>query len=99
MDHEHAAPEAAATSTASTPDPTAAASPSPDRKKRRRRRMRFVEPIREIPPIEVCGKWVAWSGRHVVASGETLAEVKEKVELANIEDPSYELIPPANVRF
>lgn len=96
MDNELAAREAATGSPAAE-GPSSAAEAGPARKKRRR--VVRIVPARPMPPIEVCGKWVAWSRRQIVASGETLAEVRQKVESQKIKGAAYELIPPANVRF
>jgi Family of unknown function (DUF5678) len=47
-----------------------------------------------IPPIELAGKWVAWSrDREIIAAGETLAEVMAMVESRAPRGASYELLP------
>jgi Family of unknown function (DUF5678) len=46
-----------------------------------------------LPPRELAGKWVAWSNRRIVASGDTLAEVVHQVKAVGIEDASYDLLP------
>jgi hypothetical protein len=44
----------------------------------------------------MAGKWVAWSadGRTIVASGDTLAEVRERADKAQVGRVSYEHLPP-----
>jgi hypothetical protein len=45
------------------------------------------------PPRELAGKWVAWSRYRIVASGDTLAEVMDRVAAEGIRGASYELLP------
>ena len=56
---------------------------------------------RVIVPKEYAGKWVAWStaGDAIVASGETLPAVIRAAKITGEADPSFEKIPPANVRL
>jgi hypothetical protein len=51
--------------------------------------------IHVIPPMELGGKWVAYSGdgRSILAHGDTLAEVREQVRRFPGEDVSYERLP------
>lgn len=101
MDNKLAAPEAAAepsipgSSAAPEPSPTAGAGPA--RKKRRRPRLLYSR--YPVPPRELAGKWVAWSRFQIVASGETLAEVKKQVGSAKIKGASYEFLPPLDARY
>jgi hypothetical protein len=46
-----------------------------------------------VPPRELAGKWVAWSRYQIVASGETLGEVMDRVASEGIKGASYELLP------
>lgn len=52
-------------------------------------------------PIELAGKWVAWNAEHtrVVADAETLPQLWQAVREAKIEDPIFEKVPRADVRF
>jgi hypothetical protein len=59
---------------------------------KRRRTGPLVSPY-PVPPRELAGKWVAWSGYQIVASGETLAEVMDRVAAEEIQGASYELLP------
>jgi hypothetical protein len=45
------------------------------------------------PPRELAGKWVAWSRYQIVASGDTLAGVMDRVAAEGIKGASYELLP------
>jgi hypothetical protein len=59
-------------------------------------RRRDVPVIPTCPSPEFAGKWVAWSGdgQQIVASGDTLAEVQERVRRAQAGGVSYERLPP-----
>ena len=46
-----------------------------------------------VPPRELAGKWVAWSRYQIVASGDTLAEVMDRVAAEEIHGASYGLLP------
>lgn len=56
----------------------------------RRRKTAPLPPVR--PPRELAGQWVAWSpdGRRIVASGESLADVRERTRGQGV---SYERLP------
>ena len=61
-----------------------------------------IAPSRPAVPREYAGKWLAWSndGQHILASGETPAEVRSQVERLEISDFAYEWIPPLDaIRF
>jgi hypothetical protein len=49
-----------------------------------------------LAPREFAGKWVAWSADHreIVASGDTLAEVREQVARSGVGGVSYEKLCP-----
>ena len=57
-------------------------------------------PHREPVPVELGGKWIAWSadGLRIVAHGETLDDCERAAELAGERDPSFERTPPASHR-
>ena len=45
-------------------------------------------------PIELAGKWIAWSPRgQIVASGSALSDVMADVASMGIEGASYQLVP------
>ncbi len=52
-------------------------------------------------PAKYAGKWVAWSEdqTHVVASGQTIQEVSEKVKKKGDRNVWFDKIPDAHVRF
>ena len=52
-------------------------------------------------PLELGGKWIAWSADclRIVAHGDTLGEVKEEAEKAGEQDPCFQKAPPADVRI
>jgi hypothetical protein len=63
---------------------------------------RIADPGRSsATPREFGGKWVAWNAEHtrVVAHAETLQELWKIVQKGQIEDPVFEKVPRANVRF
>src|SRR4051795_8411529 len=49
-----------------------------------------------LAPRELAGKWVAWSGdnREIVAYGDTLAEVRDRVAHSGAGRVSYEKLRP-----
>jgi hypothetical protein len=59
----------------------------------KRRRPRLPVSPYPAPPRELAGKWVAWSRYRIVASGDTLAEVMDRVVAEGIKGASYELLP------
>lgn len=52
-------------------------------------------------PVELAGKWVAWNAEHtrVVAHAETLQQLWQAVREEKIDDPGFEKVPRADVRF
>lgn len=52
-------------------------------------------------PVEFSGKWVVWNSdhSHIVAHAETLQRLWQVVREANIDDPVFEKVPSADVRF
>ncbi len=60
----------------------------------RGKKLKGAVPSYAPPPLELAGKWVAWSkdGR-MVASGETLEEVMGLVASQKIKGASYEPLP------
>ncbi len=63
---------------------------------------RIADPRRPLAiPIELCGQWVAWNAAHtrIVAHAETLKELRQAVREKQIDDPVFEKVPRADVRF
>ena len=63
---------------------------------------RIANPCREMAvPVELAGKWVAWNADHtcVVAHAETLQQLWQAVREEKIDDPVFEKVPQADVRF
>lgn len=58
---------------------------------------------RTIPaiPVEFSGKWIAWNSDHsrIVAQADDLQTLWQFVRESNIEDPVFERVPLADVRF
>jgi hypothetical protein len=54
-----------------------------------------------IVPKSLGGKWIAWNsvGDSIIASGETLKGVMDAARATEEVDPSFEKVPPANVRL
>jgi hypothetical protein len=52
-------------------------------------------------PIELAGKWVAWNAEHtrIVAHADTLQLLWQAVRDEQIDDPVFEKVPRADVRF
>lgn len=52
-------------------------------------------------PREYAGKWVAWSSDHsrIVAHSQSIAELWKIVREQHLEDPVFEKVPRADVRF
>lgn len=52
-------------------------------------------------PLEYAGKWVAWNTdqTRIVASGDSLPEVRQAVLEAGEREPVFAKAPRANVRF
>ncbi len=63
---------------------------------------RIADPTRpSVVPVEFGGKWVAWNAEHtrIVAHAETLQQLWLVVQEKQIDDPVFEKVPRANVRF
>ena len=63
---------------------------------------RIADPGRpKAVPVELAGKWVAWNAEHtrVVAHAETLQALWQAVRKEKIDDPVFEKVPRADVRF
>lgn len=58
-------------------------------------------PQRQPVPIELGGKWIAWSadGLRIVAHGDTLDECELAADIAGEKDPSFERTPQAGARI
>jgi len=52
-------------------------------------------------PIEYAGKWIAWSSDHsrIVAHADRLQDVWQIVRKNNVDEPIFEKVPRADVRF
>jgi|688.fasta_scaffold1755983_2 carotenoid cleavage dioxygenase-like enzyme len=52
-------------------------------------------------PFELGGKWVAWNAEHtrIVAHAETLQQLWQAAQEKQIDDPIFEKVPRADVRF
>jgi hypothetical protein len=52
-------------------------------------------------PLELGGKWIAWSSDclRIIAHGDTLGEVKDEAKKAGEQDPCFQKTPPADVRI
>lgn len=52
-------------------------------------------------PVKFSGKWVAWNSDHtqIVAHADTLQSLWQVVREENIDDPVFEKVPRADVRF
>ncbi|HVW01073.1 MAG TPA: hypothetical protein VHB77_12060 [Planctomycetaceae bacterium] len=53
------------------------------------------------PPLELCGKWVAWSSDHsrIVAHANSMQELWQIVRAQGVVDPVFEKVPRAGVRW
>ena len=63
---------------------------------------RIADPGRPLAiPIKMGGQWVAWNAEHtrIVAHAETLQELWQAVREMQIDDPVFEKVPRAEVRF
>jgi hypothetical protein len=63
---------------------------------------RIADPARPVPvSLEFGGKWVAWNSEHtrIVAHAETLPQLRQAVSEKRIDDPVFEKVPRADVRF
>lgn len=58
-------------------------------------------PKRQPVPLELGGKWVAWSsdGLRIIAHGETLDECETAAEQTGEAEPSFERTPRSDARF
>ncbi len=56
---------------------------------------------RQPVPIELGGKWIAWSadGLRIIAHADTLDECEEGAKKAGENDPSFERTPRADSRI
>lgn len=56
---------------------------------------------RPIPPVEYCGRIVAWNqkGDEIIAVGDSFSEVKSKALETGETRPRDERLPPADARF
>jgi hypothetical protein len=54
-----------------------------------------------VVPVEYAGKWVAWSADHsqIVAHSDNLRSLWQLVRDQKIENPIFEKVPRADVRF
>ena len=52
-------------------------------------------------PAELGGKWVAWNSEHtrIVAHAETLQQLWQAIRETQVDDPVFEKVPRADVRF
>ena len=52
-------------------------------------------------PLAYAGKWVAWNADHsrIVAHAATFRQLWEHVRAEKIDDPVFEKVPQADVRF
>jgi hypothetical protein len=62
---------------------------------------RSFQPEPDPVGAEYGGKWVAWDDRalRIVASGETMEEVREWALAAGVKMPDLEFVPPADRAF
>jgi hypothetical protein len=60
-----------------------------------------IRPKRQPVPIELGGKWIAWSadGLRIVAHGDTLDECEQAAHNAGEHQPSFERTPRADTRL
>jgi hypothetical protein len=52
-------------------------------------------------PVEFAGKWVAWKSDHsrILAHADTLQQLWQIVREEHIQDPVFEKVPRADLRF
>lgn len=52
-------------------------------------------------PLELGGKWIAWSSDclRIIAHGDSLDECKDAAKKAGEQDPCFQKTPPADVRI
>ena len=57
--------------------------------------------LQKAVPVEFAGKWVAWNAEHtrIIAHAETLQQLWQAVREEEIDDPVFEKVPRADVRF
>ncbi len=63
---------------------------------------RKVDTVRpSAVPAELGGKWVAWNAEHtcIIAHAETLQQLWQATQERRIDDPIFEKVPLADVRF
>jgi hypothetical protein len=60
-----------------------------------------ARPQREPVPVDLGGKWIAWSadGLRIVGHGDTLDECERAAAAAGESDPSFERTPASNARL
>jgi hypothetical protein len=58
-------------------------------------------PEPQTVPLELGGKWLAWSadGLRIIAHGDSFLECKEEANKAGETDPCFEKTPRADVRI
>ena len=58
-------------------------------------------PVPQTVPVELGGKWLAWSadGLRIIAHGDSFSECKEEAKKAGEADPCYEKTPRPDVRI
>lgn len=58
-------------------------------------------PLQRGVPVEFAGKWVAWNAEHtrIIAHAESLQQLWQTVRATKIDDPVFEKVPHADVRF
>ncbi|MCI0334560.1 MAG: DUF5678 domain-containing protein [Planctomycetes bacterium] len=64
-------------------------------------KQRPLQPEPELVGAEYGGKWIAWDddGLKIVASGETLEQVREQAQSAGVKLPGLEFVPPSDRAF
>ena len=52
-------------------------------------------------PVELGGKWIAWNAEHtqIVAQAETLQQLWQATQDKQIDDPVFEKVLRADIRF
>lgn len=58
-------------------------------------------PVPQIIPLELGGKWIAWSadGLRIIAHGESFSECKEEARKTGEQDPCFQKTPPPDARI
>ena len=62
---------------------------------------RTQQPEPETVGAQYGGKWIAWDddGLKIVASGDTLEQVREQARSAGVKLPALEFVPPSDRAF